>query len=146
MTGLWVLLAVVAAAASYGAWQRARGGRVRAVAAAAPEAAVLAGLGVDPAAARLTLLQFSSAFCAPCRATRVVLADVAAATEGVRHVEVDAESHLDAVRALGVAKTPTTLLVDSAGRVAHRAVGAPRRPDVLAAVAALLDRPDGETA
>ena len=50
---------------------------------------------------RATLLQFSSAFCAPCRATRRVLGDVAAATPGVVHIDVDAEHHLDVVRRLG---------------------------------------------
>ena len=61
--------------------------------------ALLAELGVTPAKA--TLLQFSSAFCAPCRAVRRVSSEVAALVPGVRHVEVDAESHLEAVRALG---------------------------------------------
>ena len=50
---------------------------------------------------RATLLQFSSAFCAPCRATRRTLAEVAAMVPGVTHVEVDAEHHLDLVRRLG---------------------------------------------
>src|SRR5687768_1652012 len=44
---------------------------------------------------RATLLQFSSAFCAPCRATRRILSDVAEAVPGVAHIEVDAEHHLD---------------------------------------------------
>ena len=36
-----------------------------------------------PLGERATLLQFSSAFCAPCRATRRILADVAGMTSGV---------------------------------------------------------------
>jgi thiol-disulfide isomerase/thioredoxin len=47
---------------------------------------------------RATLVQFSSAFCAPCRATRRILADVAGMTGGVAYVEIDAESRLDLVR------------------------------------------------
>ena len=89
-----------------------------------------AGLGE-----RATLLQFSSAFCAPCRATRRVLGDVAAVVPGVVHVEVDAEQHLDAVRRLGVLRTPTTLVLDAEGREVTRAVGAPRKEQVLAALA-----------
>ena len=65
--------------------------------------ALLRELGVEPA--RATLLQFSSAFCAPCRAVRRVSAEVAGMVAGVRHVEVDAESHLEAVRALGIERT-----------------------------------------
>ncbi|HEY7323967.1 MAG TPA: thioredoxin family protein, partial [Streptosporangiaceae bacterium] len=56
---------------------------------------------------RATLVQFSSAFCAPCRATRRILADVAEMTGGVQYVEIDAESRLDLVRRLNVLRTPT---------------------------------------
>lgn len=84
---------------------------------------------------RATLLQFSSAFCAPCRATRGVLSEVAAVVPGVAHVEVDAESHLDLVRRLGVESTPTTLVLDRDGRELTRATGAPSRDEVLATLA-----------
>lgn len=84
---------------------------------------------------RATLLQFSSAFCAPCRATRRVLADIAAVVPGVEHVEVDAEHHLDLVRRLGILRTPTTLVFDADGREVTRATGAPRKDEVLATLA-----------
>jgi thiol-disulfide isomerase/thioredoxin len=84
---------------------------------------------------RATLLQFSSAFCAPCRATRRVLADVAAVVPGVEHVEVDAEHHLELVRRLGVLRTPTTLVLDRHGQEVNRAMGALRKEQVLAALA-----------
>ena len=83
---------------------------------------------------RATLLQFSSAFCTPCRATRVVLGDVAGMIPGVVHIEVDAESHLDLVRQLDVTRTPTVLVLDSTGRIRTRATGAPRKADVIAAL------------
>ena len=98
--------------------------------------ALLAGLGVQPAAA--TLLQFSTAFCAPCRAVRRVAAEVAAMLPGVRHVEVDAESHLAAVRALGVARTPTLFVLDSGGRVIRRATGVPGKAHLIAALGEVL--------
>jgi len=85
---------------------------------------------------RATLVQFSSAFCAPCRATRRILADVAGMTPGVAHVEIDAESHLDLVRKLNVLRTPTVLVLAADGRVVRRASGQPRKPDVIAAVGA----------
>lgn len=80
---------------------------------------------------RATLLQFSSAFCAPCRVTRQVLSDVAGLVPGVVHLEVDAEQHLDLVRRLDVRRTPTTLVLDARGAEATRAAGAPRREVVL---------------
>ena len=66
---------------------------------------------------------------------RAVCADIAATVPGVRHVEVDADRHLDAARELNVWRTPTVLVVDGRGRVVGRAVGEPSREHVLAAVA-----------
>jgi thiol-disulfide isomerase/thioredoxin len=87
-----------------------------------------------PLGERATLVQFSSAFCSPCRATRVVLADIAASTPGVVTVDIDAESHLQLVRDLSVMRTPTVLVLDADGAVTTRASGLPRREQVLAAV------------
>ena len=86
---------------------------------------------------RATLLHFSSAFCAPCRATRVVLADVADRVDGVALVEVDAEAHLELVRRLDVMRTPTVLVLDPRGAVVRRASGLPRRDQVVSALAAV---------
>ncbi|MGA8993456.1 MAG: thioredoxin family protein, partial [Nocardioidaceae bacterium] len=87
---------------------------------------------------RATLLQFSSAFCAPCRVTRRVLGEVAGLVPGVAHLEVDAEAHLDLVRRLGITRTPTTLLLDAAGREVSRASGAPTKETVLATLGRAL--------
>jgi thiol-disulfide isomerase/thioredoxin len=89
---------------------------------------------------RATLLQFSSAFCAPCRATRRVLAEVESMVDGVRHVELDAESNLELVRRLNILRTPTVLVLDAAGDTVTRASGAPRKADVIAALGAAVDR------
>jgi thiol-disulfide isomerase/thioredoxin len=88
---------------------------------------------------RATLLQFSSAFCAPCRATRRTLAEVEGMVDGVRHVELDAEAHLELVRRLDILRTPTTLVLDSTGAIVKRASGAPRKPDVIAALATAIE-------
>jgi len=146
--GAWILVAGVAAAAGIGTWwsltngvfrgtRRVRGGPETGAGhlVQPPVASVLAGTTYDAARGeRATLLQFSSAFCAPCRATRRILSDVARTVPGVAHVEVDAEHHLDLVRALGVLRTPTTLLLDGDGRELTRATGAPRPGQVLAAL------------
>jgi thiol-disulfide isomerase/thioredoxin len=87
-----------------------------------------------PLGERATLVQFSTAFCAPCRATRQILAEVAGMTDGVAHVEIDAESHLDLVRRLDIRRTPTVLVVGPDGRIAKRASGQPRKADVIAAL------------
>ena len=87
---------------------------------------------------RATLVQFSSAFCAPCRATRQILTEVAGMVDGVEHVEIDAESRLDLVRRLDVRRTPTTIVLGPGGQVTHRASGQPRKADVIAALGAVL--------
>ena len=97
---------------------------------------VLAGTPfADDLGERATFLQFSSAFCAPCRVTRRTLAEVVAVVPGVAHVEVDAELHLDLVRRLDVLRTPTTLVLDAQGCEVTRASGAPTKAQVLAALA-----------
>ncbi|MHB1432673.1 MAG: TlpA family protein disulfide reductase [Streptosporangiaceae bacterium] len=90
-----------------------------------------------PLGSRATLVHFSSAFCAPCRATRRVLAEVAALVDGVTYVDIDAESNLDLVRRADVSRTPTTLALGPDGRIAFRAAGLPRKADVLAVLGAL---------
>jgi thiol-disulfide isomerase/thioredoxin len=134
--GIIVAVAALALATAIGLLYRARNGALRpARAATAPAGPGLttADLGA-PLGARATLVQFSTAFCAPCRATRRVLADVAAMTDGIAHVEIDAESHLDLVRRLGVRRTPTVLVLGPDGRIARRASGQPRKADVIAAL------------
>ncbi|MEV6524299.1 thioredoxin family protein [Longispora sp. NPDC051575] len=103
----------------------------------APGHPALAGLDLD-LSLPVTLVQFSSAFCAPCRATRALCADVASRTPGVAHVELDAEHHLDTVRALDIRRTPTVLVVDGAGRIVRRASGLPTRSQLMTAIADLV--------
>jgi len=137
VTGLWVLLGVLVLSTGFGLVHRSRQGKVRDVTVDGTLRAELAALGQDPGD-RATLLQFSSAFCAPCRATRRTLSEVSAMVEGVVHVEVDAEQHLDLVRRLGILKTPTTLVLDADVREVKRASGQPRKADVLAALGQAL--------
>lgn len=128
LTGLFVGVVVLGAALVFGVARRP--GRLKAV---APVSFDFASLGVRPG--RVTLLQFSSAFCAPCRAMRARCA--ALASESVDHVEVDAESHLEAVRVLNIWKTPTLFLIDTSGSVAGRIQGVPSLADLRKAVEAI---------
>ncbi|MFB4193860.1 thioredoxin family protein [Streptomyces carpaticus] len=112
-----------------------------------PEPLTPAVLGIaGPLGERATLVHFSSAFCRPCAATRRILAQVAAMVPGTVHVEIDAESHLETVRALRITATPTVLVLDAAGHVVRRAAGLPRKADVIAALgAAVADGTSGPT-
>jgi thiol-disulfide isomerase/thioredoxin len=135
VSGLVALFAAVAVTVALGVWLRRapRGLRAEPAVAAVVETLGTADLGAS-LGDRATLVQFSSAFCQPCRATRRILSDVSRDVPGVAHVEIDAESHLDLVRRLDVRRTPTVLVLDQGGRVVRRASGQPRRADVLAAL------------
>lgn len=152
--GIAVLLAALALALIAGAGWRLTNGRMRKIRIpgdpgrtaaddASASGAVSGARGADRLSAahvgqrfgeRATLLQFSSSFCAPCRATRRILAEVAGMTDGVAHIEIDAESRLDLVRELNVLRTPTVLVLAADGSVVRRASGQPRKPDVIAAI------------
>jgi len=153
MTGLWVALAAIALALLLGTFRALTDGRFRSALVEEGRQArrettetsetnettwTQLGQAASNAALghRATLVQFSSAFCTPCRVTRRVLSEVADATPGVVHLEVDAEHHLDATRRLGILRTPTTLILDPRGREVARAAGAPRKDQVLAAIPA----------
>jgi thiol-disulfide isomerase/thioredoxin len=142
--GLIVSVCALAVATTLGVAWKQRNGRITQVigqgeVAAVPEAVPLTQADIGAAlGSRATLVQFSSAFCAPCRATRQVLTDVAGLVDGVAHVEIDAESRLDLVRRLDVRRTPTTLVLGPDGQVTHRASGQPRKADVIAALGAVL--------
>ena len=157
VTGVLVCVAVLAAASAFGMIWKTRSGRLRAGAALAAAGRgpapgggqradagpVLTGAELGhPLGGRATLVQFSTAFCAPCRATRALLADVAGLVDGVAHVEIDAESRLDLVRRLDIRRTPTVLVLGADGHVTRRASGQPRKADVLAALGEAI--PSGE--
>ena len=136
MTGIVILGVAVVVSVCFGVFRRVTDGRFDADQVSETWAHVHHALPGEHLGERATLVQFSSAFCAPCRTTRVVLADVAQGAHGVRHLEIDAEMHLDLVRALDVRRTPTTLVLDSSGHEVARAAGAPQRGQVLAALPA----------
>ncbi|MFD7406626.1 TlpA family protein disulfide reductase [Streptomyces sp. NPDC059866] len=133
MAGLVVCLAVLAAVSVHGVLHRWRNGRVCVRGRDEGKRLGAAELGAE-LGDRATLVQFSSAFCAPCRATRRILDEVAGLVPGVTHVEIDAEAHLNLVRTLDILKTPTVLVLDADGRVVRRATGQPRKADVIAAL------------
>ncbi len=138
MTGVWVVFAAVALALAFGGYRRLVDGRAKAVRPGALRRLDAVRLG-GSLGSEATFVQFSSSFCAPCRATHSLLADVAARA-AVTHIDLDAESRLDLVEEFGITRTPTVLLLDGSGAVRQRIVGATRRPDVLIALDRLAER------
>jgi thiol-disulfide isomerase/thioredoxin len=137
--GLIALAAALAVATVAGVALRWRAGRFRAGPAgrgAGRSVLTEADLG-SALGEQATLLQFSTAFCAPCRPTRQMLARVAGMVDGVAHVEIDAAARLDLARRLHVTSTPTVLVLGPDGAIVKRAVGQLRQADVIAALGTL---------
>ena len=126
---------VLTLASAYGFWYQRSRGRVK-VRSSTKTAITPSDIGSD-LGSRVTLVQFSSAFCTPCRATRALLTDITADLDDVKHIDIDAEKNLDLVRRLDIRSTPTTLVIDKSGVEVGRAVGAPKRAEVLATLSAI---------
>ena len=132
-------MGALALATAFGYGWRARNGQLRERPAQQTSEPALSAADLrQPLGSRATLVQFSSAFCAPCRATRQILGEVAGMVDGVTHVEIDAESRLDLVRRLGVLRTPTMFVLGPDGQITHRASGQPRKAEVIVAIGALV--------
>ena len=135
MDNLLPILIVLTLASAYGFWYQRSRGKVKSKGSNKP-AISAADIGSE-LGSRVTLVQFSSAFCTPCRATRALLTDITADLSDVKHVDIDAEKNLDLVRRLDIRSTPTTLVLDKSGHEVGRAVGAPKRAEVLATLSAI---------
>ena len=134
MKSLLPIVIVLGLATAYGLWyQRSRG---KVVVRSDKGLITQSMIGVE-LGQRATLVQFSSAFCSPCRATRALLEDVTADMADVVYVDIDAEANLELVRQLDIRSTPTTLFLDRKGHEVGRAMGAPKRDQVLGAISAI---------
>ena len=131
------ILAIFTLATGYGVWYRMSRGKVKLKSSRASIDPLLSSAINSELGSRATFIQFSSAFCTPCRATRALLTDITADLDDVRHIEIDAEKNLELVRKLDIRSTPTTLVIDRSGKEIGRAIGAPKRSEILSTLAAL---------
>jgi thiol-disulfide isomerase/thioredoxin len=127
---------VLALAIAFGVWYTRSRGEFRKKKTVDGPKLDAATIGVE-LGARVTMVQFSSAFCSPCRATKALLEDMVTKMPDVRYAHIDAESNLELVRKLDIRSTPTTLFLNGNGIEVGRAMGTPKRSQVLAAVNAI---------
>jgi thiol-disulfide isomerase/thioredoxin len=139
--GAAVLVAALVATAVAAWWLRRNDGKVRSPGAEEGDVSTFDRLGVRATEADLTVVQFSTAFCGPCRATKARLQQLQATRPGLAVVQVDAESHLDEVRELDVRRTPTLFYLDREGRLIGRSSGAPAPAELTALVDAHVGTP-----
>jgi len=130
------LAIVLVAATGFGIWyQRTRGEFRKKKTVNGPK--LTAAIVGTELGSRATMVQFSSAFCTPCRATHALLSQMVQSMNDVKHIHVDAESHLELVRELDIRSTPTTIFINKDGIEVGRAAGTPKREQVLEALEAI---------
>ena len=145
---LLVIVLLVAVTAGIGVvWRGRQGGVLSATRTAHSTTVTPAELGLREGGATpvfgtaATLVQFSTGLCVRCPGTRVLLGQVADAHPGVRHVDVDLTHRADLARRFNVLQTPTTLVLDGAGRVRARIGGVPNREALRAHLDELVGPP-----
>ena len=77
-----------------------------------------------------TFVQFSSEFCSSCAQTAKLLHEVERSNPGVLHLEVDITNRLELAKKYSILQTPTTLVLDSKGRIKSR-IGGSTKPQVI---------------
>ena len=133
MKSLLPTVIVIALASAYGIWWNLSRGAIR-TNKSVPDHRLTAAVLGEELGSRATMVQFSSAFCAPCKATHALLSQMVISMSDVKHIHIDAESHLELVRQLDIRSTPTTLFLNSKGIEVGRAAGTPKREQVIAAL------------
>jgi thiol-disulfide isomerase/thioredoxin len=135
---LGVLAALIAVSTALGVVWRSRTGRLT-HGAGRSQPTVAAGLeGFGPLGASATLLQFSTEVCAPCHATRKVLATIAERTPGVEHLEVNVAHAPELAARFRVTQAPTTFLIDGDRIIRARIAGAPNVGALTARLAEIV--------
>jgi len=127
--GLIALLTALVVATGFALYRRRVDGRFR-TAPTEPEATADRlteddlGAPLGPSA---TVVQFSSEFCAPCRAAERIITETVADLDGVHYLDIDSEQKLELVRRLNILRTPTVVVTDSTGRILARTAGVPTK-------------------
>jgi thiol-disulfide isomerase/thioredoxin len=115
-------------------WQ-ARRGRARKVSSGeqinlAEIGAIKDGQPVTKFGQKVTFLQFSSEFCAACRQTAKLYSELESVHPEILHIEVDITNRTDLANKFNILQTPTTLVLDSRGRVTSRIGGAVKQQTI----------------
>lgn len=79
---------------------------------------------------KVTFLQFSSEFCTACRQTAKLYSELEQVHPEILHIEVDITNRTDLANKFNILQTPTTLVLDSRGRVTSRIGGAVKQQTI----------------
>jgi thiol-disulfide isomerase/thioredoxin len=79
---------------------------------------------------KVTFLQFSSEFCTACRQTAKLYSELEQVHPEILHIEIDITNRTDLANKFNILQTPTTLVLDSRGRVTSRIGGAVKQQTI----------------
>lgn len=88
------------------------------------------GVPVTQFGKKVTFLQFSSEFCTACRQTARLYGELEQVHPEILHIEVDITNRVDLANEFNILQTPTTLVLDSHGRVTSRIGGAVKQQTI----------------
>ena len=132
---LLLIFGLVALAVLAGLLWRARSGKSRRV--SNGEKIDLAALGVikdgkpvTQFGKKVTFLQFSSEFCTACAQTSKLYAELEKVHPEILHLEIDITNRVDLANKFNILQTPTTLVLNSRGRVTSRIGGAVKQQTI----------------
>jgi thiol-disulfide isomerase/thioredoxin len=85
----------------------------------------------------VTLLQFSSAFCSPCKATAQIISQLVKDMDDVVYIQVASEENLKLVEKFDIKSTPTVIFFNREGIEVGRAAGIPTKEQVIISINAV---------
>ena len=85
----------------------------------------------------VTLLQFSTAFCSPCKATAQIISHLVDGMDDVVYIQVASEENLKLVEKFDIKSTPTVIFFNRNGIEVGRAVGIPTKEQVIISINAV---------
>ena len=88
------------------------------------------GVPVTQFGKKVTFLQFSSEFCTACRQTARLYGELEQVHPEILHIEIDITNRVDLANKFNILQTPTTLVLDSHGRVTSRIGGAVKQQTI----------------
>ena len=132
---IWIPILVLLVASAFGFWWRQNQGNMKS--AKGPHNFINKNeIGVD-LGSRVTIVQFSSAFCSPCKATAAIIKNLVKDMDDVVYVQIQSEQNLPLIEKFDIKSTPTVIFFNGMGMEVGRAMGTPTNDQVLASIASV---------
>ena len=132
---IWIPILVLAAASAFGFWWKQNQGRVKS--AKGPHNFISKNeIGIE-LGSRVTIVQFSSSFCSPCKATAAIINNLIKDMNDVAYVQIQSEQNIPLIEKFDIKSTPTVIFFNGLGMEVGRATGTPTNDQVLAAIASV---------